>query len=121
MKKTLIAMTFFASVATSALAGPMENFNNAAVPDSWTPVLWGFGSSDHDQQQNPYAYGGFFGDFFSGDSVIRCSSHDDRSGRNQLSSIYAFYAGAGPTWTFPNTVTSCTQAGISDPIFVGQR
>jgi hypothetical protein len=118
MKKTLIAMTFFASVATSALAGPMDDFNNAFVPDSWTPTL-GFGYSDHDQ--NPYAYGDFFGGFFAGDSVIRCSSHDDRSGRNQLSSIYAFYAGAGPTWTFPNTVTSCVQAGISDPIFVGQR
>jgi hypothetical protein len=119
MKTTLIAIGFSLSVATSALAGPMENFNNAAVPDSWTPVLWGFGYSDHDQ--NPYAYGDFFGGFFGGDSVIRCSSHDDRSGRNQLSSIYAFYQGSGPTWTFPNTVTSCTQAGISDPIFVGQR
>jgi hypothetical protein len=121
MKTTLIAIGFSLSVATSALAGPMEDFNNAAVADLWTPVL-GLGYSPA-YDQNPYAYGGFgfFGDFFSGDSVIRCSSHDDRSGRNQLSSIYAFYAGAGPTWTFPNTVTSCVQAGISDPVFVSKR
>jgi hypothetical protein len=112
-------MTFFASVATSALAGPMENFNNAAVPDSWTPVRWGFGYSDHDQ--SPYAYGGFFGGFFAGDSVIRCSDPTNRDGRNKLSSVYAFYASAGPKWLFPNTVTSCPEAGAQDPVFVSKR
>jgi hypothetical protein len=95
----------------------MENFNIAAVPDSWTPVLWGFGYSDHDQQRNPYAYG----DFFGADSAIRCSGPNDRSGRNQLSSVYVFQGPMGPSWLFPNTVTSCPEAGISDPIFVSKR
>jgi hypothetical protein len=115
MKKTLIAMTFFASVATSASAGAMKDFNNAAVPDLWTPTL-GFGYSPA-YDQTPYEYGGFFDGFYIGDGVIRCSSPDDRTGRNQLSSIYTFYQSSGPTWLFPNTVNDCRQAGISDPVF----
>jgi hypothetical protein len=88
MKKTLIAMTIFASVATSALAEPA---------DDWMPSLWSFG--------------------YSQDSIIRCSSPDDRAGRNKLSSIYTFYTIGGPSWLFPNTVTYCPQAGIGNPVF----
>jgi hypothetical protein len=105
MKKTLIAIAFSLSAATSALAGPMDDFNNAAVQDLWTPTLLNFFSSD----LIPVADAGFPG--------IRCASPNDRYA---FGSIYVFHGPMGPSWLFPNTVTDCPQASINDPVFVPQ-